>query len=143
MGVLTGGEKVGIAVSSGLLLGTRLGRSLGMKEYSFIVENQNGLLEIDINNKDNNNETEHVYLNGDIVRISNLVGISTVLFTNTDYYVKRVSKNGLKIARSLRDVIQDNFLIPEGDLKVTLESKSLSGSNFSSSKSLKKILKNK
>ena len=37
MGVLTGGEKVGIAVSSGLLLGTRLGRSLGMEEYSFIV----------------------------------------------------------------------------------------------------------
>lgn len=112
------------------------------KEYSFIVENQNGLLEIDINNKNNNNETEHVYINGDIVRISNLVGISTVLFTNTDYYVKRTSKTGLKIARSLRDVIQDNFLIPEGDLKISLESKSLSGNKFSSSKSLKKILKN-
>ena len=106
------------------------------KEYSFTCDND--ILTII---SDSNNESEHYYENGDVVNISNIVGVSTILSTNIDYYIKKINVDEVKIARSLLDVIQNNFITPDIG-QVTLTSKSLYGKQFTSSKSFKKILKN-
>jgi len=108
------------------------------KEYKFTVENENGLLSII---SDSNNRSEHIFQNGDIVRVSNIVGVSTVLSNNVDYYIKRINVSSLKLSRSLLNVLKEDFVIPEVDIECTLTSKSLSGKQLTSSKSFKKIPK--